>query len=140
MKLLKQYWLILLILLPVTVLVLIRSLNSNSFRYDAVKWASPSADGSNLLTPDQVAGAGEGALLILLGDEAEAPARFAGQTVVISPADISGKENLKMIRKNEGPVILTSDDGSVAARVWMVLSEMGTENVYIVSDSDSDAG
>jgi hypothetical protein len=139
MKLLKQYRLILLILLLVTLPVLIRSFNRNSFRYDAVRWASPSADGSNLLTPDQAAGAGEGALLILLGGETEVPARFAGRTVVISPADFPVKENLKMIRKNNGPVILVSDDESVAARVWMVLSETGIRNVFILSDPVSTA-
>lgn len=139
MKLLKQYRLILLILLLVTLPVLIRSFNRNSFRYDAVRWASPSADGSNLLTPDQAAGAGEGALLILLGGEAEVPARFAGRTVEISPADFPVKENLKMIRKNKGPVILVSDDESVAARVWMVLSETGIRNVFILSDPVSTA-
>ncbi|MCK7537140.1 MAG: rhodanese-like domain-containing protein [Marinilabiliales bacterium] len=52
----------------------------------------------------------------------------------MNPESILEKENLKLIRKNKGPVILCSDDSSVSARVWMVLSEMGIKNIYILQD------
>ncbi len=133
MKLLKRNWLILTIMVLVAAMVLVRSVRQNSFRYDAVRWAAASADGSNLISPDQIALAGEQVLLISLGNMTEVPAQFKEQTVMISPGEILGKEKLKLIRKNRGPVILSSDDPSVSARVWMVLSEMGIKNLFVLS-------
>ena len=133
MKLLKRNWLILTIMVLVAAMVLVRSVRQNSFRYDAVRWAASSADGSNLISPDQIALAGEQVLLISLGNMTEVPAQFKEQTVMISPGEILGKEKLKLIRKNRGPVILSSDDPSVSARVWMVLSEMGIKNLFVLS-------
>ena len=114
-------------------MVLVRSVRQNSFRYDAVRWAAASADGSNLISPNQIAVAGEQVLLISLGNMTEVPAQFKEQAVMISPGEILGKEELKLIRKNRGPVILSSDDPSVSARVWMILSEMGIKNLFILS-------
>ena len=48
MKFLQQNWLILTIVALVVAMVLLRSFSRNSFRYDAARWAAPSADGSNL--------------------------------------------------------------------------------------------
>jgi len=119
-------------------MVLIRSFRQSSFRYDAVRWAAMSADGSNIISPDQIAPAGERVLLISLGNMSEVPAQFKEQTVMISPGEILAKENLKLIRKNRGPVIISSDDPSVSARVWMVLSEMGIKNLFVLSDQGSE--
>jgi hypothetical protein len=138
MKLLKRNWLILAILFLVAAMVLIRSFRQSSFRYDAVRWAAMSADGSNIISPDQIAPAGERVLLISLGNMSEVPAQFKEQTVMISPGEILAKENLKLIRKNRGPVIISSDDPSVSARVWMVLSEMGIKNLFVLSDQGSE--
>ena len=133
MKFIKQYWLVLTIMLLVVAMVLIRSFSRNSFRYDAARWVAASADGSNLMTPEQAAEAGDQVLLVNLGNNAEPDGQFKERSVMISPEVILEKENLKLIRKNKGPVVLTSGDASVSARVWMVLSEMGMKNIYILS-------
>ncbi len=138
MKLLKRNWLILIIMVLVAAMVLVRSVRQNSFRYDAVRWAAASADGSNLISPDQIALAGEQVLLISLGNTSEVPAQFKEQAVMISPGSILERENMKLIRKNRGPVILSSDDPSVSARVWMVLSEMGIKNLFVLSDQGAE--
>jgi hypothetical protein len=52
----------------------------------------------------------------------------------MDPGLILEKENLSLIRKNNGPVILFSEDSSVSARIWMVLSEMGMRNIYILQE------
>ncbi|MCA1740930.1 MAG: hypothetical protein LC630_00345 [Bacteroidales bacterium] len=138
MKFLKQNWLIITILALVIALVLIRSFSRDSFRYDAVRWAASSADGSNLISTDQMVQAGEQVLLISLGTTAEVPAQVEERSVMIPPGLILEKENMRMIRRNKGPVILWSDDASVSARVWMVLSEMGIKDLYILSDKGAE--
>jgi hypothetical protein len=133
MKLLRQYWLVLSIILLAVILVLIRTYSHN-FRYDAVRWAEPSVHGSNILTKDQIAAMNSDILLITLGNEDPAIENLQDKTLKLNPESIIEKTNLSLIKKNKGPVILFSDDNSVSARVWMVLSEMGIKNVYILRD------
>lgn len=139
MKFLKQYRLALVIFLVIVAFVLLRSFSRTGFRYDAARWAEASVDGSNLLTRDQLS-ALEGEIMLLnLGGENNLPDEFKEKAVSVSPESITGKERLKQIRNHRGPVILYSANGSVSTRVWMILSEMGMKNVFILSDPVSDA-
>ncbi len=138
MKFIKQYRLVLPLFLLVVILVLIRTFSQKNFRYDAVKWAEPSAIGSNILTKDQIATLSGEILLINLGNDAAIDEQFQGNTMNINPDSILEKTNLMRIRKNKGPVILYSGDNSVSARVWMVLSEMGMKNIYILPAAHSE--
>jgi 3-mercaptopyruvate sulfurtransferase SseA len=131
MKFLKQYWLVLSITLLAVILVMIRTYSHN-FRYDAVRWAEPSALRSNILTEDQIPGMSSDILLITLGSEAPAIEKLQDKILKLNSESILEKANLSLIRKNKGPVILFSDDNSVSARVWMVLSEMGIKNIFIL--------
>jgi len=133
MKFLRHYWLILSIILLAVILVLIRTYSHN-FRYDAVRWAEPSVRGTNILTKDQVAAMNSDILLITLGIEDPDIENLQDKILKLNPESIIEKPNLSLIKKNQGPVILFSDDNSVSARVWMVLSETGIRNVYILRD------
>lgn len=132
MKFLKQYRLVISIALVVTALILARTFNQGSFRYDAVRWAEPSVSGSNILTVDQVENLSGEKLIIELGKNEDAGRRFKGFTKVMDPGSILSKENIQIIRRNKGPVIIASDDISVSARTWMVLSELGLRNLFIL--------
>jgi len=131
MKFLKQYWLILSITLLAVILVMVRTYSHN-FRYDAVRWAEPSALRSNILTEDQIPAMSSDILLITLGNDTPAIKQTQDKILKLNPESVLEKANLSLIRKNKGPVILFSDDNSVSARVWMVLSEMGIKNIFIL--------
>jgi len=73
-------------------------------------------------------------LLITLGNKAPAIEQVKDKIVQLNPGSILEKSNLSLIRKNKGPVILFSEDNSVSARVWMVLSELGIKNIFILQD------
>jgi hypothetical protein len=134
MKFLKQYWLVISIFLLVTLLVLIRTFSQKNFRYDAVKWAAPSALGSNILAEDQISALSGNKLVINLGNEAIINKQLRDITLEMNPESVLEKANLNLIRRNKGPVILYSDESSISARVWMILSEMGLKNIYILSN------
>ncbi|HSO78498.1 MAG TPA: rhodanese-like domain-containing protein [Bacteroidales bacterium] len=134
MKFLKQDWPVLSIFLLVVCLVLIRTFNRENFRYDAVRWAESSIPGSNLVTEDTIRQMDGEVLLINLGKLSQSDIKTKVNTVNLDPGLILEKENLTLIRKNKGPVILLSDDSSVSARVWLVLSEMGMKNIYILNN------
>ena len=135
MKFLKQYRIILAIFLLVLSLVLIRTISPGNFKYDAVRWAEPSATGSNIINEAQLDSMTGKKLLVDLGAEPVSGSRFGNITVKMDPGSILDKQNMKLIRKNGGPVILYSEDISEVARIWMILSEMGVRDLYIFSES-----
>jgi len=134
MNFLKQYWLIAAVFILISLFVLIRTFSQSNFRYDAVKWAEPSALGTNIVTEDQIPSDGDEILLIYLGPDTAANIRVQDKTMKMNPESILEKSNLSLIRKNKGPVVLYSADNSVPARIWMILSEMGIKNIYILQD------
>ena len=137
MKYLKQYWTILAVFLILIIMVLIRTINPNNFRYDAVKWAKPSATGSNIIDEVHLDAISGKRLLIDLGTEPVSGSRFSNITVRMDPGSILDKPNMRLIRKNNGPVILYSENISDAAKIWMILSEMGIKDLFILSESEN---
>ncbi|MFH0841231.1 MAG: hypothetical protein V1903_01290 [Bacteroidota bacterium] len=135
MKFIKQYGIVFSVFLLVLLLVLIRTFNNRNFRYDSVKWAEPSAMGTNMLSEDQVNALDGKKLLVDLGKEAIDGSRFQDIIVKMDPELVLEKQNLKLIRKNKGPVILYSKDISVSAKIWMLLSEMGIKDVFILYEA-----
>ena len=132
MEFLKQYRFVISIVLIVTSLILVRTFNQGNFRYDAVRWAEPSLSGSNILTEDEVKSLDGEKLIIDLGNNADVSQLFNESTRIMDPVSILEKENIRIMRGNKGPVILASGDISVSARIWMVLSEMGLKNLFIL--------
>ncbi len=135
MKFLKQYQVILAVFLLVLILVLIRTISPGNFKYDAVKWAEPSATGSNIINEAQMDAMAGKKLLVDIGTEPVPGSRFGNITVRMDPGSILDKPNIRLIRKNRGPVILYSENISETARIWMILSEMGFKDLYILSES-----
>ena len=135
MELLKNYKVVITVVLSVLVLVLIRSAGVNHFKSDAKKWADPSFSQSNAITPEQVKLLKGNNLAINLD---KSPATVTGITGDLKsiPADsILSQKHLSTILKHDGPVLLLSSDPGLSARIWMVLSQMGRKNIYILTST-----
>lgn len=138
MKLLKQYSFILIVFLLMVVLVLFRLFSRTGFRYDAARLAESSVQGTNIVYQNQPAPPMDGAVVVLnLEGDTRSLGKLQDEAVTVSPESITDKNILNLIRTHKGPVLIYSDDSSVSARVWMVLAEMGMENVYILRVSGS---
>lgn len=135
MKSLKQYRIILAVFILVLTLVLIRTISPGNFKYDAVKWADPSATGSNIINEVQMDAMNGNKLLVDLGNEPVSISRFRDTSIRTDPGSILDKPYINLIRKNKGPVILYSEKIDEAAKVWMILSEMGIKDLYILAGS-----
>jgi len=132
MKTLKQYRYVLSAILALTALVLIRAHHPGIFRYNAVKWAEPSVTGENIITTGEILSADEKILIVKLDASCQAPDVSGASVVSADPHAILEGDYFRKVRKNRGPVVLCSDDVSVSARVWKVLSEMGIRKLYIL--------
>jgi hypothetical protein len=135
MELLKNYKVVISVVLIVLVLVVIRSAGINHFKSDAKKWAEPSFNKSNAITPDQVKLLKGDDLVINLDKDLTFTGTIQGDLQNISADSILSKKHLNTILKHEGPVLLLSSDPGLSARIWMVLSQMGCKNIYILTSS-----
>ena len=140
METIKNYRIAIIIIVVVLILVIIRLSVPGRFRPDAAKWARPSFDGSELITPEDFASLKGDNLVIALDDQTvpEIPSDIS--KVRITPDSILIAGNLKLIRKNKGNVALVSADPSVSSKMWMILKQMGIKDLYIItSENDNEA-
>jgi hypothetical protein len=135
MEIINKFKLVLALVLPVIILVLIRSLGVDHFKSDLKKWAEPSITRSNMITVDQT-GALPGNKLIISLDKSDAGIyAISGEAQIIPSDSILDKKYLNTIRKHRGPVLLYSAGTAVSARIWMILSQMGCKNIYILNNN-----
>jgi rhodanese-related sulfurtransferase len=135
MYLLKKYKAVIIVVLPILILVLLRSLGPNHFKSDAKRWAEPSVMRSNIITRDQTGTLSGEKLIIRLGEGDSGIENLSINSVKIPADSVLSKNNLNRIRNHNGPVLLFSTRTAVSARVWMVLSQMGYKNIFILTDN-----
>ena len=137
MKFIRSYVLILVLVLPLAVFVGLKAFNPVQFESDAVKRAAPSLRHENFITPTELVYPVD--RLIIDVSKNGVRMRKLPRGALHIPADsILDKHYLKIIRNNKLPVVLASDDQGEAAGIWMLLSQMGVESLYILRDAADD--
>ena len=135
MGLIKKFKLAIVVVLPILILILIRSLGVSHFKNDARKWAKPSIDKSNIISIKQAGSLKGKVLMICLDKDVSHIMELPGDSRIIPPDSILNKNHKSLIMKHIGPVLLYSSDPGLSARIWMLLSQMGCKNIYILTDS-----
>jgi len=138
MELINKYKWVIIVVLPIVILVLIKSLSLTNFKSDANKWAEPSVKGSNLISKEQIGDLEGDVIIINLDGEKSESVSEGFKSLSISEELILSKANLRIIKGHSGPVLLYSEDISKQARVWMVLSQLGNKNIFILTDKQDD--
>lgn len=134
MELFKKYKVVIMIVAPILILVLFRSFTGNHFQSDAKRWAEPSVMRSNIITIEKANSLSGEILLIKLGEVKNTDKEVAGITINIPPDSVLVRKNFNAISKHNGPVLLLSSESALSARIWMILSQMGVSNVYILAN------
>lgn len=134
MELLKSYRVVITVVLVVLVLVVIRSAGVNLFENDARKWAGPSLTHSNTITPQQVSDLKGNCLTLNLDNKMIPGGKITGDIRNIRADSILSKKIIKSVVRHKGPVLIYSSQPALAARIWMVLSQMGCREIYILTE------
>lgn len=127
---------LILIVFIVVLLVLIRALSGNHFKNDAKRWAKPSMSKSNIISSEELGTMKGHYQLISLG-KGSVPLTDSVNTQRIDPDSIFTKKYIKSILKFEGQIILYSSDPGISARIWMMLSQMGRTNLFILTNGEN---
>lgn len=134
MNLINRHKIIFAIVLPLLILLALRTCSRDTFKYDAKKWAEPSFDLSNVINAEGLRTLAGEKLIIYLDEGNSEIATLSG--IHIQPDSMLNKNNLKKIRDHKGPVLLCSSDPALSARLWMVISQTGCRNLYILSQEN----
>jgi hypothetical protein len=132
MNIFKNLRVVILIVAPILILALIRSVSSYHFKNDVKKWAEPSVMRSNVISAEKVSSL-KGEILLINLDSVIKTQPINASSLNIKSDSVLVKKNFNLIRKHHGPVLLSSYEIAVSARIWMVLSQMGIQNVYILA-------
>ena len=136
MDLIKKYKVVITIVLIILILVCMRSLDVNHFKNDAKRWAEPSVTRSNTINIEK-SGRLSGKKLFINLDKDDSGIREITNDAQNIPADsVLSKKYFKIIREHDGTVLLFSSETAVSARIWMVLSQMGCMNIYILTNNE----
>lgn len=135
MNLIKKYWSVIIVIIPIIILVVIRSTGTGHFRNDARMWMEPSINKSNIITKEQLPGLSDKYLIINVDNEPCSIPNLTGKIENISGDSVLGKFCRMKIRNHKGPVLLYSADAGISARIWMILSQLGLKNVLILTNN-----
>ena len=135
MELIKNNKAVIVIVLVLMVLIFIRSSGLNHFKNDIKKWAEPSVLQSNTITIDKALSFTGKALIINLDKDANHDIDLTGHVQNIQADSVLRKEYVTTIIKHDGPVLLYSSDPGLSARIWMLLSQMGRNNIFILTNN-----
>jgi hypothetical protein len=136
MEFIKKFKVVIAIVLIILVLVLIRSTDKYHFKKDSEKLAEASITKSNRLSIDQAGTIPGKHLIINLDKEAIGTTGLTGIVQNIPPDSILDKKNVDIFLKNEGHIFLLSAEPGLSARIWMILSQLGYKNIYILTKND----
>jgi len=134
MKFMRPYILIIVLVVPIAVFVVLKAFNPVRFESDAVKQAAPSLRHENFISPAELVYPTD-RLIIDVSENGVCMRKLPKGALHMPAASILEKRNLKIIRKNKLPLVVASDDRGEAARIWMLLSQMGVEPLHILRDS-----
>jgi hypothetical protein len=132
MVVIKKYLIVAAIVLPVSIMVIVKTFVPGRFRYDADRWAQASYDQTNLITFTEMESMAGHKLVINLGDGNKELNGVPAEMINITPDSILQRKYSAILRDHDGPVILMSPDTGLSARIWMVLSQTGMKNLYIL--------
>jgi hypothetical protein len=136
MEIIKKNLVVIVIVLILLVLILFRSIGLNHFKTDAKSYAEASLLQSNILTPEKLKSLQGDKLLINL--DIDSPNELTNEAIRVSPDSILVKSHINTIMKHDGPVVVWSSEPALSARIWMLLSQLGRKDIFILSNSDNE--
>lgn len=125
------------VIMTLLLLVIIRWNNPGFFRDDAGKWAKSAVNGKNVIGSHQLA-VMEKALLIVLDSTQIIRVSATENKLVVDPEKITGKDFIKKLREFRGAKVLISPEPVIAAKAWMILSQLGVTNLYLLDDNHNE--
>ena len=129
MKYKKTSWIIA-VLSVLLILVLIRTFNQNLFKRQAAD--AIVAAKNNMLTVNQLQSIPGDHFIVELEEENK---RFK-ESFSVPFSQLLDKQNREKLENIEGDIYLYSNQAETAAKAWVILNQLGFDNVFILTEEE----
>ena len=129
---------IIIILIILTFLVISRSNNKNRFRENVENAVSEIKKGNYAVTSENLGITIKDYKIINLGNENSFDLLTPENSVNISFAELNEPETLQKLKTFSFNCVLYSEDESELAKAWIILNQLGIENLFILINTEND--
>ncbi len=137
MKQLKNILVVVLILIFLLVLVVVRSTDQNLFRRNVNSALEQAKNASNIVSPDELKARTTGYLIINLDSGRISPSISAEKIIAIPLQNLLDEANRKILKEVDNDLILYSSENATSAKAWIILNQLGFQNVFILSSGEN---
>lgn len=134
MEILKNFKIVLLILLAVLVLVIVRSVRKNTFKQDVQDIIAAVESNNFQVNKEELKGIENQYLIVDLTESGSVPYE---NSVKIPFKKMLEESSLEKFKATESKILLVSDDNSVAVKAWVILNQLDFRNVFVFSDEEN---
>ena len=134
MKFVYKYKTLIIITIGTIILVSLRTISVGHFKSDARVMAQPSVNHSVIVSDKQLSTIAGDIMFLKFDINERLKKDIAGIVFTVSVDSVLEKRNLRKILDHKGPVVLLSSDKAVSARIWMILSQIGRHDLFILTD------
>lgn len=133
MNKIKSLGFVLLLLIVVLILVIERTTNKNLFKQDPENAITAQKNG-NTISLVQLNNLTSEFIVVDLGSAENYKSNQFENSINIPFEHILDHTNRKLLNNKMGKIVLFSDDISSASKTWVILNQLGFENIYILQN------
>jgi hypothetical protein len=137
MNQLKSLSIVVLVLGILLILVLVRNCDQNLFKKE-VKTAVEAAQSNSItLSPDQLRKRTNPWIVVILGSEDLPDSLHLENSIHLPFKNLLDQPNRKILEEGKSDLILYSNDEAMSAKAWVILNQLGFENLFILNTGEN---
>ncbi|OFX63174.1 MAG: hypothetical protein A2066_06720 [Bacteroidetes bacterium GWB2_41_8] len=136
MNQLKNLKIVVLVLVVLLILVIVRNSNQHIFKQEVKTALEAVKNNSNLISPEQLLQLKSKWLVVNIGADNLPDSLRIENSIRLPFENLLDRANRKILEEVEGDLILYSSDEATASKAWIILNQLGFENIFILNLGD----
>jgi len=134
MNRLKNFSIVLLVLLVVMIFVIVRTTGKNRFKQDAQNAVEAVVANNFTVSVSELKNTESQYLIVDLNESGKT--RF-DNSLQIPFEKLLDESSLQKLKGTENKILLVSEDDSKAEKAWVILNQLGFKNVFVLSSKEN---
>ena len=136
MNQLKNLKIVILVIVVLLILVIVRNSNQHIFKQEVKTALEAVKNNSNLISPEQLLQLKSKWLVVNIGADNLPDSLRIENSIRLPFENLLDRANRKILEEVEGDLILYSSDEATASKAWIILNQLGFENIFILNLGD----
>ena len=136
MNQLKNLKIVILVIVVLLILVIVRNSNQHIFKQEVKTALEAVQNNSNLISPEQLLQLKSKWLVVNIGADNLPDSLRIENSIRLPFENLLDRANRKILEEVEGDLILYSSDEATASKAWIILNQLGFENIFILNLGD----